>query len=109
MVRHYRTLVSHPAVQAVTYWGLTDDGAWLGAPVGLVRADGTLKPSYQALRELIKDAWWFPATTLRTDAAGGVQISGFLGDYRLRLPGIGEAVFALAPGKATTEVRLLTS
>jgi endo-1,4-beta-xylanase len=27
IVRHYRTLVSHPSVEAVTYWGISDDGA----------------------------------------------------------------------------------
>ncbi len=58
VVRHYRTLLSHPAVEAVTYWGITDAGAWLGAPVGLVRADGTRKPSYDALRQLVEDEWW---------------------------------------------------
>ncbi|MFA6299708.1 MAG: endo-1,4-beta-xylanase, partial [Nocardioides sp.] len=58
VVRHYRTLLSHPSVQAVTYWGLSDRGAWLGAPAGLVRADGTQKPAYDALRHLVKDEWW---------------------------------------------------
>jgi endo-1,4-beta-xylanase len=52
LVRHHRTLLSHPAVEAATYWGITDAGAWLGAPVGLLRADGTPKPSYDALRAL---------------------------------------------------------
>ncbi len=37
VVRHYRTLLSHPAVEAITYWELSDTGAWLGAPVGFVR------------------------------------------------------------------------
>ncbi|SOE04085.1 hypothetical protein [Rathayibacter rathayi] len=32
MVRHYETLVAHPAVDAITYWGFDDVGAWLGAP-----------------------------------------------------------------------------
>ena len=44
LVRHYRSLVAHPAVEAITYWGLTDVGAWLGAPAGLVRLDGTPSP-----------------------------------------------------------------
>ena len=64
IVRHYRTLVAHPAVEAITYWGLTDDGAWLGAPAGLVRADGTPKPAYDALRGLVKGEWWLPPTTV---------------------------------------------
>ena len=68
--RHYRTLVGHPAVQAATYWGITDDGAWLGAPAGLVRADGTPKPAYDALRRLVKDEWWLAPTTLRTSVDG---------------------------------------
>jgi endo-1,4-beta-xylanase len=109
MVRHYRTLVSHPAVQAVTYWGLSDEGSWLGAPVGLVRADGTTKPSYDALRGLVKGEWWLSTTTLRTDAAGRVQVGGFLGDYRLAAVGSGEASFALeAPGEVSVEVTLTT-
>lgn len=107
IVRHYRTLVAHPAVQAVTYWGLSDEGSWLGAPVGLVRADGSSKPSYDALRALVKGEWWLPETTLRTDAAGRVQVSGFLGSYRLTAGITGEAVFALqAPGEASIEVTL---
>src|SRR5665647_3932075 len=53
VVRHYRTPASHPAGQAVTYWGLSDDGAWLGAPGGFVRAGGTPKPSYDALHDLV--------------------------------------------------------
>ena len=65
--RHYRSLVAHPAVEAITYWGITDDGAWLGAPIGLVRADGTPKPSYEALRRLVKEEWWIAPTTGHTD------------------------------------------
>ncbi|MDQ1513448.1 MAG: endo,4-beta-xylanase [Microbacteriaceae bacterium] len=83
MVRHYRTLVGHPAVQVVNYWGLTDDGAWLGAPVGLLRADGSKKPSYEALRGLIKGEWWLAPTTVRTDGQGRVPVAGFRGDYRV--------------------------
>jgi endo-1,4-beta-xylanase len=82
MVRHYRSLVSHPAVEAITYWGITDDGAWLGAPVGLVRGDGTPKPSYDALHALIKGEWWLPPTAMRTDADGRLEVTGFFGDYR---------------------------
>jgi hypothetical protein len=88
MVRHYRTLASHPAVEAVTYWGLTDAGAWLGAPVGFVRADGTPKPSYDALRALVKGDWWVAPTTMRTDASGQLRLTGWLGDYRVSAGGL---------------------
>jgi endo-1,4-beta-xylanase len=92
--RHYRSLVSHPAVEAITYWGITDSGAWLGAPVGLVRADGSRKPSYDALHRLIKGEWWLAPTTLRTDAAGRVRVDGFAGEYRVTAGG-GSADFTL--------------
>lgn len=79
--RHYRTLLGHPAVQAATYWGIADEGAWLGAPAGLVRVDGTPKPAYDALRRLVKDEWWLAPTTLRTSSSGRVPVSGFRGAY----------------------------
>jgi endo-1,4-beta-xylanase len=88
IVRHYRTLVSHPAVEAATYWGITDAGAWLGAPVGFVRADGTPKPSYDALRGLVKGEWWLAPTTVRTDGSGRLPVQGWLGDYRFTAPGL---------------------
>ena len=56
-------------------------GAWLGAPVGLVRRDGTPKPAYEALRDLIRGEWWLAPTAMRTDAAGRVRVRGFQGDY----------------------------
>ena len=108
IVRHYRSLVSHPSVTSITYWGLTDDGAWLGAPVGLVRADGTTKPSYDALRGLIKGDWWLTSTRLRTDADGRISVSGFLGDYEVTADAA-SATFSLdVPGttRIDTAVRL---
>ena len=86
VVRHYSTLLSHPSVQAMTYWGLSD-GGWLGAPGGFVRADGTPKPSYEALHRLVKGDWWVPPTTLRTDGEGRVTFRGFLGGYEVSLDG----------------------
>jgi endo-1,4-beta-xylanase len=81
--RHYRTLMSHPSVEAMTYWGLSDRGMWLGAPGGLLRADGSRKPAFDRLRGLVKDEWWLSPITLRTDAEGRVRFTGFLGDYRI--------------------------
>jgi GH35 family endo-1,4-beta-xylanase len=101
IVRHYRSLVEHPAVQSINYWGITDDGAWLGAPVGLIRSDGTKKPSYDALAGLIKGEWWVPPTEMRTDENGTVVVQGFYGDYTVA----GEAV-ALRPGEMEASVRL---
>ena len=105
IVRHYRSLVGHPSVEAITYWGITDDGAWLGAPGGLVRADGSAKPSFEALRSLIKGEWWLPQTPMRTDADGRLSLSGFLGDYVVRSDGHSASV-TLAAGEGALTAQL---
>ncbi|MDU0348727.1 endo-1,4-beta-xylanase [Actinomyces sp. MRS3W] len=105
--RHYTTLVSHPAVEAITYWGMSDDGAWLGAPVGFARADGTLKPSYAALHDLVKGEWWTSATTVRTDAAGRFDLTGFRGTYRVSAVGLsGDVVLDAASSGTEAAVAL---
>ena len=101
VVRHYRTLFAHPAVQSVNYWGLTDDGAWLGAPAGLVRADGTRKPSYDALESLIKGEWWLPPTSMRTSPDGTLTVRAYLGDYS-----VDGAPFTVKAGRTAQTVTL---
>jgi GH35 family endo-1,4-beta-xylanase len=77
----YTVLFSNPAVEAITWWDL-EDGSWMGAPAGLLRADLTPKPAYQRLLQLIKGAWW-TKTEVEADAAGNAHFRGFLGHYRL--------------------------
>ena len=84
--RHYRTLVGHPSVAAITWWGLPD-GGWLNAPSGLVRIDGSVKPAYDVLRGLIKGEWWLAPTELRSDPDGRVRFSGFAGTYAVETSG----------------------
>lgn len=105
LVRHMTTLVAHPAVEAATYWGISDDGAWLGAPAGLVRADGTPKPAYDALRRLVKQDWWLAPATVETDEAGRVGLSGLPGTYRVTAAG-GSVEVELTPGGAATTASL---
>ncbi len=105
IVRHYKTLLSHPAVKAMTYWDIADDG-WLHAPSGLVRADYSPKPSYEAMKSLIKGAWWLAPTEMVTDEAGRIRFNGWLGDYELTADGA-KAEFSLGdPGAASVEVGL---
>ncbi|MCR6033113.1 1,4-beta-xylanase [Nocardioides sp. zg-579] len=105
VVAHYRTLLAHPAVASVTYWGITDRGAWLGAPAGLVRADGSPKPAYDALHSLLREEWWLAPTTLRTDEAGRVEVSGWAGTYAVSAGGA-TADLTLPAGASTAEVVL---
>ncbi|MBR5288478.1 MAG: endo-1,4-beta-xylanase [Clostridia bacterium] len=79
------TLFAHPLVEAFTNWDFTD-GAWLGAPSGLVRLDGSRKPAFDAFRERItKD--WHTSVTLMTDENGQIVLHGFRGEYALECLG----------------------
>ena len=78
VVLHYKTLLSRPAVQAITWWDLSD-GSWLNAPSGLLRKDHSPKPAYDALLKLVKGEWWMGPTKLMTDADGQLTLTGFLG------------------------------
>ena len=86
VVLHYKTLMSRPAVQGITWWDLSD-GGWLNAPAGLLRMDHTPKPAYDELLKLIKGEWWVKSTTVKTDAEGGFSFSGFAGDYEATAEG----------------------
>jgi GH35 family endo-1,4-beta-xylanase len=86
VVQHYKTLLSHPAVEAITWWGLAD-GGWLNAPSGLVRKDCSAKPAYEALSNLVKGKWWLPPTKMTTDGEGKLRFGGFLGKYALSWAG----------------------
>jgi endo-1,4-beta-xylanase len=106
VVTHYSTLLSHPAVAAVTWWGLAD-GGWLKAPSGLVRVDGTPKPAFDALRGLIRGEWWLAPTRRMTDDQGRVRFAGFLGEYGCT-SGEGSATVTLDhPGPLAVEARLV--
>lgn len=113
LVSHYRTVLASPATESLTYWGLDDASAWLGAPAGLVRADGTTKPGYDALKQLITEDWWVDRAELRSDAEGATILQGFAGDYRLEIEGLvhevsiprGGGVLRLGPDGVLTTPR----
>ncbi len=77
----YRILFSHPQVEAITGWDFAD-GAWLGAPSGVIRKDNSVKPVYNKLKEMIKKEWW-TNTQIQTDDNGYATIEGIKGDYSL--------------------------
>ncbi|MEU6858151.1 endo-1,4-beta-xylanase [Glycomyces sp. NPDC046736] len=102
--RHYRTLLSHPSVEAATYWGMSD-GGWLGAPGGFLRADGTPKPSFDRLHALVNEEWGTDETTIADDA-GRVRFNGFHGDYRVTCEGRTAGFTLDGPGEAILSVDL---
>ena len=52
----YGILLNSPYVKAATYWDFAD-GAWLNAPSGLVRVDGTPKPAYDRLKSIVESRY----------------------------------------------------
>ena len=64
----YRFLFAHPLVEAITGWDFTD-GAWLGAPSGVITVENRRKPSYEMLHHLIHEEWR-TVEEIRTDENG---------------------------------------
>ena len=80
----YTILFSHPAVEAITWWDFTDQGAWQGAPAGFLRKDMTPKPMYYALKDLIKGKWWTVAEA-KVGRKGRAGFRGFYGEYKVEV------------------------
>ena len=76
-----RLLFASPKVEAFTSWDFTD-GAWLGAPSGVLTVDNRKKPAYEMLRRLIYEEW-HTAGEVRTDEDGRARIEGYRGSYLL--------------------------
>lgn len=78
----YTLLFSHPAVESIQWWNLTDLGSYKKAPSGLLRKDMSPKPAYHVLKNLIKNTWW-TRTDISTDSEGFCAFNGFYGTYRV--------------------------
>ena len=105
VVMHYKTLMAHPQVKAITWWGL-QDGGWLKAPSGLLRIDRSRKPAFDALLNLVKGEWWLPPTKMMTDKNGQMRVEGFAGEYSIICAGQ-NASFELCPTRdSKIEVRM---
>ena len=85
MEEMYRILFADSHVQAITWWDFAD-GAWLGAPSGLIRKDNSPKPAYHKLKEMICSEW-NTAYETQTDENGMFVLEGFTGTYELTLQG----------------------
>ncbi len=83
-VEFYSVLFSHPSVEAITWWNLSDFRSWQGAPAGLLRKDMSPKPAYEQIRKLIRRRWWTGPLNLKTDSRGRVKFRGYLGEYEIK-------------------------
>ena len=80
-VKFYRVCFAHPAMRAITWWDLGDQGSWIPGG-GMLRADLSPKPVYEQLKRLIHEEWKTRASGT-TDAEGRFAFRGFLGTYRV--------------------------
>ena len=80
-VRDFYTLAfSHPAVEAIVWWSVSDYGAWRGSAAGLLDENMEPKPAYKALDELINHEWR-TSKEAKVDNRGRMSFRGFHGDY----------------------------
>ncbi|MBQ9866072.1 MAG: endo-1,4-beta-xylanase [Lachnospiraceae bacterium] len=98
----YRILFSHPLVEAITTWDFKD-GAWLKAPSGFVRLDGSEKPSYTMLKKLIHEEW-NTDITVKTDANGYADVEAFKGEYEISADGKSTAAKLTDNSEATVVI-----
>lgn len=104
MEEMYRILFEHPQVEAITAWDF-QDGAWLGAPSGIVRKDYSEKPVYHMLKKLIKEEW---ATNgiQKTDENGFITLEGYRGDYEIKV-GNHTGNYTLKKGSSEAIIQLI--
>jgi len=80
--RFYTEAFARPEVASISWWDLSDAFAWQNAPGGLLRADLSPKPAYEALNRLINHLWRTDAAG-RTGEDGRVAVRAFFGSYRI--------------------------
>ncbi len=77
---------AHPAVQSISWWDLLDTKSSVISG-GLLRADGSPKPVFERLFSLLSE-WTRHRATGETNDDGQVTLSGYGGDYFVRIEGV---------------------
>ena len=76
----YTLAFSHPSVEAIVWWSMTDRREWRAAAGGLLNHAMEPKPAYHILSYLIKDKWHTDVRVLSKDG-GLTSFRGFYGTY----------------------------
>lgn len=86
----YTVAFGHPSVEAIIQWGLDDIRAWLPG-IGLIDENGSPKPNYVVLNQLINEEW---RTNLELDLKDGknAEFRGFFGVYEIEVIGGGKSL-----------------
>lgn len=79
--KFYRVCFASPSVEAISWWDVCDAQSWCPQG-GLLRTDGSSKPSYDKLNSLINTEW---RTNLSgsSDTSGAYAFRGFYGTHRI--------------------------
>ncbi len=77
--KFFRICFAHPAVVAITWWDLCEQGAWLDGG-GLLRKDLTPKKVYTTVKKLIHEEWRTRSDG-KTNGKGEFGFRGFHGTY----------------------------
>jgi len=100
-VKFYRVCFAHPAMRAITWWDLGDQGSFIPGG-GMLREDLSPKPVYEQLKRLIHEEWKTSASGA-TDDEGQFGFRGFVGTYKVVVAIPGKTIekqFHLEKGKA---------
>jgi GH35 family endo-1,4-beta-xylanase len=82
--REFYTLAfGHPQVEAIVQWGLDDVRAWLPG-IGLIDKNGSPKPNFQVLDDLI-NRQWRTNLQINVNTAKNTEFRGFLGVYEIQV------------------------
>lgn len=85
LTRDFYTLAfSHPKVESITWWTITDLDPWRGMPSGLLNAKGEPKPVFAVLDALINEEWNTHING-RLNQSNQLSFNGFYGTYSITL------------------------
>ncbi len=77
---------SHPNVEAIIFWSLSDRDEWQYTTSGLIDINDNPKPAYDALNELVNKKW-HTHEIAELNGKGSATLSGYYGVYTATIDG----------------------